>query len=251
MPLVYRQIRALMRAEVRLLRRNSAVAATSTAFPIGVSAFMVYVGRFNLGPLGWALPVAILLLLMFGMTVYMTTTLALTARREDLYLKRLRSGEAGDATILVGVISPIVLLGLLQCALVVVIVWVFGPAGPDNVVLLALTVLLGTAMAAALGMATTGGVGSAQQADMATMPFFFLLIATGVWAGTSGDDGPHIGQLLLPGGAVVDLTRLAYDAEVGLGGQLAGALPGIAVLLGWTAFGALAVRRLFRWEPRH
>lgn len=250
MNLAGRQLTALFRAEVKLLGRNSAVAATATVFPIGMAAALVYFGRANLGALGWAFPVAMQLLLMFGMTVYITTTLALTSRREDLYLKRLRSGEAADSTILVGVSSPVIALGVLQCLLIVVIVGIFGPAVPANPLVLLLAVLLGVAMSATFGFATTGLVSSTQQADMAAMPFFLFLLATGVWSGTNGAAGPAVEQLLTPGGALVDLARIAYGPAGSFVGQLVDAVPALAVLTVWTAIGAVAARRFFRWEKR-
>ncbi|HWS33874.1 MAG TPA: hypothetical protein VN408_14175 [Actinoplanes sp.] len=185
------------------------------------------------------------------MSVYMSSALALTARREDLYLKRLRTSEASDGTILAGIPSPLLLIGLLQCLLVVAIVAVFGSEVPANPLLLAITVLLGLAMSAFLGMASTGLVSGTQQADMATMPFFAVLVGTGVWAGFGGADGPDLEHLLSPGGAVLDAVLLAYDHERTLAEQLGQALPAIGVLLAWTALGVLGVHRLFRWEPRH
>ncbi|SFB47838.1 ABC-2 type transport system permease protein [Amycolatopsis marina] len=250
MNLVGRQLRALFLAEVKLLGRNSAVAATATIFPIGMAAALVYFGRENLGALGWAFPVAMQLLLMFGMTVYITTTLALTSRREDLYLKRLRSGEVADSTVLVGVSSPVIVLGVLQCLLIVVIVGVFGPAVPANPLVLLLAILLGVALSATFGFATTGLVSSTQQADMAAMPFFLFLLATGVWAGTNGAEGPGVEQLVTPGGALVDLAQIAYGDAGSFAAQLVDALPALGVLAVWTAIGAVAARRFFRWEKR-
>jgi len=250
MSLVQSQLTALFKAEVKLIGRNSAVAATATIFPIGMAVAMVFFGKQSLGSLGWALPVALQLLLMFGMTVYITTTLALTARREDLYLKRLRSGEAADSTILVGVSSPIIVLGVLQCLVVVGVVWGFGPAAPTNPLLLLVAILLGVAMCATLGFATTGMVSSTQQADMAAMPFFLLLLGTGVWASTNGADGPNMVQTATPGGAVVDLARISYDATASFTAQLGEALPALAALAVWTAIGAVAAKRYFRWEKR-
>ncbi|TMZ31650.1 multidrug ABC transporter permease, partial [Klebsiella pneumoniae] len=115
MSLTRKQINALFLAETKLLARNSTVAATALIVPVVMAVFMTLFSQDNLGPLGWALPVALQILLIIGMTVYISTALALTARREDLYLKRLRSGEAGDSTIIIGISSPLVVLGLLQC----------------------------------------------------------------------------------------------------------------------------------------
>ncbi|EIE98546.1 ABC transporter permease [Saccharomonospora glauca] len=250
MNLTRRQLVALFRAETKLLTRNSTVAATALVFPVAMAVFMVLYSRDNLGALGWALPVALQVLLIVGMTVYISTTLALTARREDLYLKRLRSGEASDVVIIVGISSPLIVLGLLQCVLAVAVVWVLGQGRPHNVPVLALAVVLSVAMTATLGFATTGLVSSTQQADMAGLPFFLFLLVTGIWGATNGAEGPTVEQLWTPGGAVVDLMRIAYDGTSSFSEQLAASPPAVLVLLAWTVVGAVAARRLFRWDRR-
>ncbi|MFF5986761.1 ABC transporter permease [Prauserella flavalba] len=250
MNLVSRQLLALLRTEVKLVGRNATVAGTATLFPVGMAVLLVLFSRDTLGGLGWALPVAMQLALMCGMTVYITTTLTLTTRREDLYLKRLRTSECSDATILAGLSSPPLLLGLVQCLVVVAIVWAFGPAAPSNVPLLLLGILLAVGMCTVLAIATTGLVSTTQQADMAAMPFFLFLIGTVIWAATGGVEGPDVVQLLLPGGALLDLTRLAYDSSLGVGSQFADAAPAVGVLVAWTLLGAFAAKRLFRWEKR-
>jgi ABC-2 type transport system permease protein len=247
-----RQLKALFKAELTLLSRNSVVVGTSVAVPIAIAIFVVV--RSDDGGVtgaGWSLPVSMLLLLMFGMSVYMTTTLALTARREDLYLKRLRSGEASDMVVLIGVLSPVILIGVLQCLLVVGVVALAGSTTPANPWLLLLAIILGITLAVTAGIATTGLVGSTQQADMASVPFFVVLLATGYWAGTSGAAGPSLAQSLSPGGAVFDVVRHAYDRGAGPLDGFTHAVRGLGVLAAWALFAMVTVRRFFRWEPRH
>lgn len=244
------QILVLLRTETKLVGRNATVAGTATLFPIGMAVFLVWSGRGTLGALGWAFPVALALAVMCGMTVYITTTLTLTARREDLYLKRLRTSECSDATILTGLSSPPFLLGFVQCLLVVAIVWVGGPAAPTNLPLLLVGVVLTVALCTLLAIATTGLVSTTQQADMAAMPFFLFLLGTAVWAGTNGAVGPDTVQLLLPGGALVEIARLAYHPDLGFAAQFTDALPALGVLTAWTLLAAASARRLFRWDRR-
>ncbi|KMS90676.1 multidrug ABC transporter permease [Streptomyces regensis] len=249
MALARTRLTALFLAEAKLIGRNATVAGTATVFPIGMAVLLVVFGRDTLGALGWALPIALQIALMAGMTVYITTTLTLTARREDLYLKRLRTSECADSTIILGLASPVVLLGILQCLLIVGIVWVFGPAVPHNPLILVLAILLLVAMSTVAAIATTGLVSTIQQADMAAMPFFLFLLGTVIWGGMGGADGPDVVQLLTPGGALMDLVRLAYDPAIGWG-ALSASLPAFGVLAGWTALGAVAATRLFRWDRR-
>ena len=52
---------------------------------------------------------------------YFTATATLTSRREDRYLKRLRSGEMTAPTVLTGLLLPVVLLGVAQAAALLVV----------------------------------------------------------------------------------------------------------------------------------
>lgn len=62
-------------------------------------------------------------------------------------------------------------------------------------------------------------------------------------------DVENLGALgwVLPGGALLDLVRLSYDATSGFAGQFGDALPAIGVLIAWTLLGGFAAKRLFRW----
>ncbi|HWS33875.1 MAG TPA: hypothetical protein VN408_14180 [Actinoplanes sp.] len=55
-----KQIQAMFTAEMRLMKRNSAILGVAIAMPTGVAAYFVWSSRDGLGPLGWAFPVAIL-----------------------------------------------------------------------------------------------------------------------------------------------------------------------------------------------
>lgn len=239
-----RSVLALTRAEVLLLRRNTTVLVTSTVVPLAMTVGGVVLSRDVAAGIGSANLLALLLNLVLGMGVYMTTTLTLTARREDLYLKRLRTGEAGDAAIVLGVLAPVILGGLLQVTVAVVAVVAVGGAEVRGVVTLLAGVLLALLLAVLAGAATTGVVRSTDQADAATLPFFALVVLSCVWAVYErGDVGPH---LALPGGALLAAVRAALDPTASVG---VGAL-GLAVLLAWCVLCAVLVRRTFRWEPR-
>lgn len=234
---------ALARAEIALLRRNTTVLITSTAVPLAMTVGGVVLGRDLAGGGGWGGLLALLLSLVLGMGVYMTATLALTARREDLYLKRLRTSEAGDAAIVTGLVTPLVLSGLLQCVVAVAAVVVVGDADLRRPLLLVAAVLLALVLAVLAGAATTGMVRGTEQADAATLPFFAFFVLSCVWAlYERGEPGPH---QLLPGGALLDAVRAGVgSADVGSG------LIGLAVLLGWCGVCVVLLRRVFRWEPR-
>ncbi|TCP54017.1 ABC-2 type transport system permease protein [Tamaricihabitans halophyticus] len=242
-------VQSIMRAELKLLARNTTVALTATLLPLAFAGVMLAMDQGAAHPIGWAYPIAMQLLVVFGASTYLTSTAALCHRREELYLKRLRSGPASDVTVLVGVLSPVVVLSLLQAGLVLLITGTFAPAAPTNPLLLVLVVLLGTVMCLSLGMATSGYAATGEQAQIVTMPFFLLLVGSAVWASLDIATGLSQLQMVLPGGAVTELTRLAYG-DGSFTAQLTEALPPIGVLVAWTIMGVAVATKAFRWEPR-
>ena len=228
---------ALARAELKLLLRNTTVAISSIFVPIVVGLFAGFNLPAGAGPQAWAVAISLQLLMVLGFTVYFTTTAALAARREDRYLKRLRSGEASDAVILSGLLAPAVVLGLLQCALMLVISRFMGAPPPVHALPILLGLVLGVALCLAAGIATSGRTASSEQAQVTTLPLFFAMVG-GVVASAFSPLG-----MLLPGGGVAGLVQHAMTGS----GQL---LPAVGSLLGWTAALALVARTWFRWDAR-
>jgi len=241
---------SIFRAELKLLSRNVAVAVAATLMPLAMAGYLVFTGKNSPHAIGWAVPTTLILLLLFGVTGYITSAGSLSARRDDLYLKRLRCGEASDAVVLFGVLSPVIAVTLAQCALVLVVTGFAGSAVPTNPVLLVLVLIAGTVLAVTAGMATSGVTTSSEQAQTAAMPFFLVLLGSGVWASFDIATGLSTPQRLLPGGAVLDLVRLSYDTTGTFVGQLADGLPALGVLAVWVLIGVVVGKRYFRWEPR-
>lgn len=242
---------AIFRAELRLLFRNPAVAMSAVLIPLLFGAGFVVFGRLAPSPLGWSYYVAMQLIVVFGMTACVTAASSVSSRRDELYLKRLCCGEASGATVLLGIVSPVVAMSLFQSVLMLLITGFAGPAVPVNPLLLAALLLAGTAMATVIGVAATGLTSSAEQSQLVATPFFFVLVGSLVWAGTDVLDGLNVVQRLLPGGAVLELARLSYDGGSSFGEQLLGGMLPLVVLLGWAALGVFATQRYFRWEPRN
>lgn len=227
---------ALARAELKLLLRNRAVAVSSLLMPILVGLWVGFTLPDEASPQAWAITISLQLLMVLAFTVYFAVTAALAARREDLYLKRLRSGEASDAVILTGLLSPVVLLGVLQSALMLVISISMGAPVPEPLPLL-VALVLGVGLCLAAGAATSGRTSSSEQAQITTLPMFIALMG-GVLAAILG---PR--WLLLPGGGV---GGLIHHAVTGEGDLLASA----ASLLVWLVLFSLLAKAWFRWEPR-
>ncbi|NUT92308.1 MAG: ABC transporter permease [Saccharothrix sp.] len=227
-------IAALGVVELKLLARNKMAATMAFFMPLAIGVFFALSVDDE-----WPLVIGLQLLATQGFTVYVTVTTSLVARRQDLYLKRLRTGAASDAVVLAGVVLPPVVLGLAQTVLLLGVSLSLGAPAPSRPDLLALAVVGGLAVSCAAGVATSGVTATAEQAQITTGPFFFGLLVGGVWAAAT----PDTRALLTPGGGVADLVTGAWGAPVSLG-------PAVLSVLAWTALGAALSFRLFRWDAR-
>jgi ABC-2 type transport system permease protein len=180
--------------------------------------------------------------MMLGFTVYMTVTTSLVARRQDLYLKRLRTGEASDRVVVLGLLVPTTVLGLAQAVVLLGISVAAGAPLPDRPLLLVLAVVGGAAMCCAVGVATSGITSTPELAQITTAPFFFALFGGAVW--TLVSDTVDLRMLLVPGGQIAELVKAAW------GGPVDDVGTAVASLVAWIAIGVGLAVRHFRWEPR-
>ncbi|MEU5694952.1 ABC transporter permease [Actinosynnema sp. NPDC020468] len=231
-------IASLARVELLLLLRNRSAALLALVVPLVMGVFVATsVGS---GEREWTAALTLQLVFALGFTVYLTVTTSLTARRQDLYLKRLRTGAAPDLVVLVGVVLPAVLLGLAQCALLLGVAFALDAPFPPRPDLLVLGVVAAALGCAAVGVATSGFTASAELAQVTTLPYTAAMLGGGLWALSRPDAKP----LVLPGGALADLVRAAW------GGSTDHALLAVGSLLAWAAVGAWVAGRHFRWDRR-
>jgi ABC-2 type transport system permease protein len=236
---------ALARSVVIQIFRNRRVLVTGLVIPIALSGYLVYEHeRFSdLGRVGYIAAVVMFTVLALGLYTTAVTTLA--SRRQNLFLKRLRSTAASDASILTGLVLPATVVALLQ---VVVILVVLGAVTtePAQVLLLAVAILATTAMMVALALATAGLTSSPEHAQVTTLPVSLSVIAVASWVGITGTDDLARLKRLLPGGSATEMVINAWNGGV----PLLDSLPLLATTLGWVAVAVAMAVRLFRWEPR-
>lgn len=236
---------AIARSEMIQMFRNRLVLITGLVIPIAVSGFFVYQHEqfSDLGSVGYIAAIVMFTVLAFGLYTTAVTTLA--SRRQNLFLKRLRSTTARDAGILTGLVLPVTVVALLQ---VVVILFVLGAvtAEPAQVALLAVAILSTTAMMVALAMATAGLTNSPEHAQVTTLPVSLSVIAVASWVGITGTEDLAPLKRLLPGGSATEMVTNAWNGGV----PLLDSVPLLAATLGWVAVSVALAVRLFRWEPR-
>ncbi|MCC8248928.1 ABC transporter permease [Saccharothrix luteola] len=232
-------IAALGVAELKLLLRNRTAAALAVLMPLATGVYFAL--TMDGEDTGWTMVVTLQLLFSFGFTVYVTVTTSLTARRQDLYLKRLRTGAASDVVVLTGVLLPVVVLGLAQACVLLGISVAAGAPVPARPELLVLAMVGGVALSCAAGVCTSGVTGTAELAQITTAPFFFALILGGLFGSNGNLELP---VFLVPGTGLGTLVGAAWG---GPADQIGPAVLSVAL---WTVAATALAVRFFRWDPR-
>ncbi|MFE0132253.1 ABC transporter permease [Streptomyces sp. NPDC059037] len=248
-----RRMRALARAELTLLGRTKGTLFGALFVPL-VMPFSLHQAADGMDLKGAGLsvgsvvvPGAIGVSVLFAVYTALTTVFA--ARREELVLKRLRTGELRDAEILAGAALPSVTIGLTQSVVLAVgCVAVLDAGAPSAPHLAVIGVLLGLVMFAALAAVTASLSRSVESAQVMSMPLAFTsMFASGLFIPfeVMPDKLASVCELL-PLSPVITLVRGGWT------GNLSGyeTLGAVATAVAWTVVSVFAVRRWFRWEPR-
>lgn len=256
-PSTSRRVGSLAAAETRLLLRNRTAVVNSILLPLVLVAAIPLLGL-DTDALGVDLLVTAAGVTLVFLTYYNLVT-TYVARREDLVLQRMRTGELTDGQVLAATAVPTLLVTVGQLTLVAVGLAVLGlfPA-PADVVLPLLAVALGAALMVLLATASTVFTRTPESAQITTLPvvvgatalsglFFPLDVLPEALATVAR---------LLPLTPVVELVQLGLSGRTWDGAAVAGAelwwaaLGPLGTLLAWIAIAAWATARWFRWTPR-
>ncbi|WP_432159761.1 ABC transporter permease [Streptomyces sp. NRRL F-5630] len=247
------RVGALARAETTLLLRAKGTLVAALFVPLVLPfSFKGAIDSMDLGGTGLdlgtvLLPTALGLSLLFA--VYSTLVSTYVTRREELVLKRLRTGEVRDPEILVGSAVPAVVTCLVQWIVVTAgCVVLVHPGAPSNPALVVLGAVLGIVVAVGLGALTATLSRTAETAAVTAMPVILLtMIGSGV--AIPLDVMPDTLATLarcLPFTPTLSLLRGGWAGNLDSGETLLALATGFA----WAAFTVYGVRRWFRWEPR-
>ncbi|MFJ5847373.1 ABC transporter permease [Streptomyces sp. NPDC092903] len=247
------RLTALGRAELTLLLRNRTAVFVALLMPAAmVTAMRSTFEQMDLGGTGLTVAGAALtggIGTVLIQAVYMNMVATYVARREELVLKRLRTGEVTDGEILTGTALPAGALALAQTAVIVAAgTAFFGLGAPRRPELLLLGLVMGLVLLTALGAATSVVTRTVQTAQLTTLPLFFAsLMGSGLFVPLEvlPDRLASVCELL-PLTGVMTLVRAGW-----LGGAQGTDLLGAALTgLVWTVLAVFAVKRWFRWDPR-
>ncbi|MFD4263554.1 ABC transporter permease [Streptomyces sp. NPDC058534] len=245
---------ALARAELTLLGRNKGTLFAALFVPL-VLPFSVKSAAKEMDLAGAGLTVGTLVLpaaigfsLLFA--VYSALVGVFVVRREELVLKRLRTGELRDVEILAGSATPALLSGLVQSLLLAVgCAVLLDLSAPSALHLSVLGLLLGLVLCAALAGVTASFTRTGESAQVTPLPFMFVsMLGSGMFVPLEllPDRLAAVCELL-PMTPVITLVRGGWTGDLS-GGEALGA---VVTAVAWTVVAVFAVRRWFRWEPRH
>lgn len=233
---------AIAVSELRMLVRNRLVAVLGILSPLVIGGIFI-LNRPGEG--GLAVAATLQVVAMLGLGGYVTATTTLSARRQNLFLKRLRSAAITDPAIIAGLVVPIVLVGLLQVAIILAGLAVSASTAPVHVWLLVAVVLIVDLMFAGFAVATAGVTNSPEHAQFTTLPLFFAAIGVAFWVTFTGTQELGLLKQALPLGAIPELMSIVwYDGDLSRVPLL------LIPTLAWTAVALVAARFMFRWEPR-
>lgn len=236
---------AIAQSELIQIFRNRLVLVTMIIVPLAGSALYMYLndqapGLFDLGAVA-----SILMFLVVVMALYTTAVTTLASRRQNLFLKRLRSTAVDDVRILTGLLLPVTAVTVVQVSVVLTVLSVLADA-PAEPLLLVAAVLATMVMMLGFALATAGVTNSPEHAQVTTLPILIGVLAVAGWVGFTGTEELTLPKRLLPGGAASELVVNAWNGGV----PLADSLLLLAPTLAWVVVAVALASRVFRWEPR-
>ncbi|MEE2037631.1 ABC transporter permease [Nocardiopsis sp. CT-R113] len=235
---------AIARSELIQIFRNRLVLVTMLVMPAASSAFYMYLHD-RIPGLDLGAVAAVLMFLVVVMGLYTTAVTTLASRRQNLFLKRLRSTAVDDARILSGLLLPVTAITLVQVGVVLTVLSVVADP-PSDLFLLVAAALATVTMMLGLALATAGVTNSPEHAQVTTLPILLGVLAVSGWVGFTGTEELALVKRLLPGGAAAELVVNAWNGGVPVADSLFLLAPTVA----WVVVAVTLAIRVFRWEPR-
>lgn len=251
-----RRIRALARAEAVLLGRSPLALVNALGTPLAGVVLINALPPTGADPSPGAGVVVTLTAFALLFPLYYNLVTTLVARREQLVLARLRSGECSDDEILIGAATPATIIAWSQPVVgILAAVVVLDMAVPANLPVVVTAVLLGTVVFGLLAATSTAMTRTVEMAQLSTLPVVVASMVLGGLFPPAMLPGPlpWVAQSL-PLTQVVNLVWIGLTGTTregpGPGDALGGIVVALTVLAAWVVAGAVARRQFMRWAPR-
>jgi ABC-2 type transport system permease protein len=192
--------------------------------------------------------------------VYYNVLSQFVNRRDELVLKRMRTGETRDAELLVSIALPGAISALVLTAIAVPIAAAVGQPLPVNPLLYAGLAVLTVTMFTAFAYWTAAWTRSAESAQLTSLPII-LLASLGPLGATISGMSDWLKELvsLTPGAAMSELVRIGWfgfdgpdatEATLSFSETWGQAVSPALAIVAWTYLAIVLARRSMRWEPR-
>jgi ABC-2 type transport system permease protein len=244
----------LARFNFLLLMRNRLAMVYGVVLPLAPLA-LLFAGEDGEGGAGAAAVVTTLTVAVL-FPVYYNLLSQFVTRRDELVLKRLRTGEARDLELLGSLALPGVVVAVVVAAIAVPVAMVLGQPAPLNPLVYVVTVVIACALFVAFAFWTAAWTRNAEAAQMTSLPVI-LLAVVGQMSVAFPEEAKRWVDLT-PGAAMTDLVRVGWfgfgepgtERTLDFAGTWAASAQPLLVLLAWTGLAVWLAARSMHWEPR-
>jgi ABC-2 type transport system permease protein len=249
---------ALTRWNAVLLSRNRLAFVYAIVLPL-LPLLLLLTGERGSASVGAGAIVTMFLVIAL-FPVYYNVLSQFVSRRDELVLKRMRTGETRDAELLASIALPGIACALVMSAIAVPVALALEQMFPVNLALYALLAVLAVTMFTAFAYWTAAWTKSAEAAQLTSMPII-LLASVGPLAITVPEMSETLRDVLslTPGAAMAELVRIGWFGLVGpdasqttlsFAETWGEAWSPLLVMAAWTYLAIMLARRSLRWEPR-
>jgi ABC-2 type transport system permease protein len=253
-----RRTASLTRWNTVLLSRNRLAFLYAVALPL-LPLFLLFAGQRGAVATG-ANAITTMFLTIALFPVYYNVLAQFVSRRDELVLKRIRTGQSRDAELLTSIALPGAITAVALSAIAIPISAALGQPLPVNLILYSVATILAVATFTAFAYWTAAWTRNAEAAQLTSMPII-VMASVGPLTSTITTMPDLLHEILscTPGAAMADLIRIGWFGLDGPGAkkttltltetwsQAAGPL---LVMAAWTLLAVTLARRSMRWEPR-
>ena len=254
-----RRVLTLARTNAVLMARNRLTLVYAVVLPL--LPLVLLLAQDLTSPVSGAGGLVTSLVLVLLFPVFYNLLSVVVTRRDELVLKRLRTGETRDRELVLALALPGALLAVVVCAVTAVVGVAVGLPLPVNAPLYLVAVVAGIVMTAALALWTAAWTRNAEAAQLTSAPVLVLMVL-----GQTAVAYPSVLREVFswtPGTAITSLVRtgwfglepvsgdaLSQEVTLDFASSWAQAAHPLLVLVLWTALALWLARRSMRWEPR-
>jgi ABC-2 type transport system permease protein len=250
-----RRTASLTRWNAVLLSRNRLAFVYAVVLPL-LPLALLFTGERGAPSVGAGAIVTMFLVIAL-FPVYYNVLAQFVSRRDELVLKRMRTGEVRDGELLASIALPGAVTALVLSVLAIPIAAALEQPLPVNPLLYAALAVLAVIMFTAFAFWTAAWTRSAEAAQLTSMPII-LIASLGPLTNSIPDMSERLRDLLslTPGAAISDLVRVGWFGLHGPGAEQTFAETWsqagrpLLVIAAWTYVAVVLARRSMRWEPR-